>query len=189
MDRFKVMLLQISDKLGKENISDLKFLCKEKIGKKKTEEIVSGKQLFEYLIERAEIGPNDTQYLREILTEIGQNTLVEIIESYERQATSAELPDETEQAKIRCAVDILAEHLGKKWIQFGRKLGLDYKIEGIQEKHPRNLEEQVRELLKEWLKLRKAEATVDELIRGLRACSQNYTADVLEKTLHKLNMQ
>lgn len=58
------------------------------------------------------------------------------------------------------------------------------KLEGIQEKHPRNLEEQVRELFKEWRKMRKADANVTELVVALRACDLNFTADIVEKKCH-----
>ncbi|XP_026867520.1 FAS-associated death domain protein isoform X2 [Electrophorus electricus] len=162
----------------------------DKIGKKKTEDITRGIELFEYLMERAEIGPGDTVFLRQLLIDIGQQTVAEIIDNYEREASIAKLPDETEQVKISCATDVLVDQLGKKWMQYGRKLGIsDSKLEGIQEKHPRNLEEQVRELLREWKKTRKAEARVDDLLKALRACSQNYTADLVEKKLQNLCMQ
>ncbi|MCJ8737392.1 hypothetical protein PDJAM_G00023400 [Pangasius djambal] len=189
MDRFKVMLLEISEKLGFDHLAKLKFLCGNIIGKKKSEEIISGIQLFECLIERAEIGPNNTEPLRKLLTDIGQQALLEIIDSYEGQATATDLPDETELGKINCAAEVIVEQLGRKWLQYGRKLGItEAKLEGIQEKHPRNLEEQVRELFKEWKKMRKAEARVDELIRALRACDLNYTADVVERKLQNANM-
>lgn len=84
---------------------------------------------------------------------------------------------------------MIVEQLGRKWLQFGRKLGIaEFKLEGIQEKHPRNLEEQVRELFKEWKKARKADANVDELIRALRACDLNYTADLVERKLQNATM-
>lgn len=84
---------------------------------------------------------------------------------------------------------MISEQLGRKWIKYGRKLKIaETKLEGIQEKHPRNLEEQVRELFKEWMKMHKAEAKVDELIRALRDCDLNYTADVVQMNLQKANV-
>ncbi|KAM9461222.1 FAS-associated death domain protein [Clarias gariepinus] len=189
MDRFKVMLLDISERLGQDNLGKLKFLCKEMIGKKKSEEITSGIQLFECLIERAEIAPDNTELLRELLTNIGQQALVEKIDIYEGQAVSADLPDEAELAKINCAIEVIVKELGRSWLRYGRKLGVpEAKLEGIQEKHPRKLEEQVRELFKEWKKMRKAEGKVDDLIRALRDCGLNYTADVVQKELQNANM-
>lgn len=90
--------------------------------------------------------------------------------------------------KINCAIEVIVEQLGRKWLQYGRKLGIsEAKLEGIQEKHPRNLEEQVRELFKEWKKMRKAEAQVDQLIKTLRVCDLNYTADIVERKIQDLN--
>lgn len=77
--------------------------------------------------------------------------------------------------------------MGKKWRQFGRKLGLlDTHLEGIQEKHSRDLEEQVRELIRQWMKTRRENARVEDLIKALRDCRQNLTADLVEKNLKEL---
>lgn len=188
MDRFKVLLLDISEKLRADQLTKLKFLCGDVIGKKKSEEISSGIQLFECLIERVVIGPNNTELLRKYLTDIGQQALLELIDRYEGQAVNSDLPDQAELDKINHATEVIVENLGKKWPRYGRKLGIpESKLEGIQEKHPRNLEEQLRELFKEWRKARKADAKVDELIRALRACDLNYTADVVEKKLQNAN--
>lgn len=90
------MLLEISDKLSPEQLDKLKFLCVGIIGKKKSAEFTSGIQLFDCLIERAEIGPNNTELLRKLLSDVGQHVLLEKIERYEGQASSSELPDETQ---------------------------------------------------------------------------------------------
>ncbi|KAF7703315.1 protein FADD [Silurus meridionalis] len=188
MDQFKVMLLEISEKLSQDNLAKLKFLCGDTIGKKKSEQITSGIQLFECLIEKVKIGPNDTEFVRKLLSDIGQEVLLEIIDRYEGQVIPTNLPDRAELEKIHCAIEVIVEHLGRKWLQYGRKLGItETKLEGIQEKHPRNLEEQVREMFKEWMKMRKAEAKVDELIKALRACNLNYTADVVQEKLRNNN--
>lgn len=90
--------------------------------------------------------------------------------------------------KINLAIEVIVEQLGRKWLQYGRKLGIvEARLDGIQEKHPRNLDERVREVFKEWKKMRKAEGKVDELIKALRACDLNYTADVVEKKLLNAN--
>lgn len=83
---FRAMLLDISNKLSEENVKSLKFLC-DNIGKKRLEKINKGIELFECLIERAEIGPNNTDLLRKLLNKIDQKVLVDIIEDYETHAT------------------------------------------------------------------------------------------------------
>ncbi|KAI4885696.1 hypothetical protein NFI96_020750 [Prochilodus magdalenae] len=181
---FKTMLLEISRNLSSADLTSLKFLCQDTIGKKKTEDIDAGIQLFEYLIQRGEIGPNDTTKLRELLNRIGRQDFLEVVESYESRSEPADLPDKAELDKINIATDVILEHLGSKWLQFGRKLGLkDGMLDGIEEKHPRNLEEKVREVIKLWKKMRKQQARVDELIKALRGCSQNFTADLVEKEI------
>ncbi|XP_048041558.1 protein FADD [Megalobrama amblycephala] len=184
---FRAMLLAISDKLTEDNVVSLKFLCTD-IGKKKLEKINKGFDLFECLIERAQIGPDNTDLLRKLLKDIGQTVLIKIIEDYERQAACR--PDDgldaKEREKINSATDVIVEHLGKKWLQVGRKLGLqDAQLEGIQEKHSRNLEEQVRELIRQWIRNKKENARVEDLIKALRDCKQNLTADLVEKKLRE----
>ncbi|XP_042337036.1 FAS-associated death domain protein-like [Plectropomus leopardus] len=87
-------------------------------------------------------------------------------------------------AKLDTATDVIAENLGRNWRKLGRKLGLtDVKLESISRRHPTELDETVRELLKEWRKSRGAEARAEELIKALRACEFNLTADKVEDRL------
>uniref|UniRef100_A0A8C1YNM7 FAS-associated death domain protein n=1 Tax=Cyprinus carpio TaxID=7962 RepID=A0A8C1YNM7_CYPCA len=187
---FRAMLLAISDKLTEDNLTSLKFLCTD-IGKKRLEKINKGIDLFECLIEKTTIGPDNTELLRELLIQIGQRVLLEIIDDYERGATesrAAGVLDSKEREKINIATEVIVEHLGRKWLQFGRKLGLQHtQLEGIQEKHSRELEEQVRELIRQWMKMRRENARVEDLIKALRDCKQNLTADLVEKNLKDLD--
>lgn len=184
MDPFKAALLKISNGLSRDNVTKLTFLCQHKIGKKKSEEVESGFQLFELLIQRTEIGPDSSELLRELLESVGRQDLLEILDNYEQGSAPEDVTDRKELEKINIATDVLVEQLGRKWLQFGRKLGIsDGKLDGIEEKHPRNLEEKVREVIKEWKKLRKEQAKVDELIEALRACKQNFTADLVKKAV------
>ncbi|KAL6468893.1 hypothetical protein MHYP_G00224170 [Metynnis hypsauchen] len=133
---------------------------------------------------REAIGPDNTKHLRELLNKIGRQDLLGVIDTYEGEPDPAELPDEAELEQISIATNVIVDNLGKKWKEFGRKLRIsDTKLDGIEEKHPRNLEEKVREVIKEWKMMRKGQAKVDELIKALRACSQNFTADVVQKAL------
>ncbi|XP_026124288.1 FAS-associated death domain protein [Carassius auratus] len=187
--RFRAMLLAISDKLTEDNVKSLKFLCQEEVGKKKLEKVNKGIDLFECLIERAAIGPDHTELLRKHLNHIGQKVLLEIIDDYERGATGSppDVPDAEEREKINIATEVIVERLGKKWRQFGRKLGLqDAQLDGIQEKHSLDLEEQVRELIRRWMKMTRENARVEDLVKALRDCRQNLTADLVEKNLKEL---
>lgn len=87
-------------------------------------------------------------------------------------------------AKLDIATDVIAENLGRTWRKLGRKLGLnDVKLDSISKRHPTELEETARELLKEWRKRRGAEARTKELIEALRSCQLNLTADKVEDRL------
>ncbi|RXN16936.1 FAS-associated death domain [Labeo rohita] len=148
-----------------------------------------GIDLFECLIEKTEIGPDNTERLRFLLNKIDQQVLLEIIDDYERgvTASTADALDPNERENINIATDVIVAHLGRKWLQVGRKLGLQpTQLESIQEKHSRDLEEQVRELIKQWMKMKKENARVQDLITALRDCKQNLTADLVVKQLREL---
>ncbi|XP_052457077.1 FAS-associated death domain protein [Carassius gibelio] len=182
---FRAMLLAISDKLSEDNLTSLKFLCTD-IGKKRLEKINKGIDLFECLIEKTKLGPDNTEHLRDLLIQIGQRVLLELIDDYERlsPAAAAGVLDAEKREKINIATEVIVKHLGRKWLQFGRKLGVKQtQLEGIQEKHSRDLEEQVRELITQWMKMKKENARVEDLIKALRDCNQNLTADLVEKDL------
>nr|XP_046240295.1 protein FADD [Scatophagus argus] len=182
--KFNADLLEISNQLSAEQLSQLKFLCRDHIGKREMENIDTGIKLFDILTQRGKLGPDNTDYLRQLLTEIRRPDLLSKIDSIESQSGSTEQPDETETAKLNIATEVIAENLGKNWRKLGRKLGLpDVKLESILRRHPTELEELARDLLKEWRKSRGAKAQTEELITALRACQYNMTADTIETTL------
>ncbi|CAB1339486.1 unnamed protein product [Coregonus sp. 'balchen'] len=166
----------------------MKFLCLKEIGKNRLEKITSGFQLFMVLMERNKLGPENTVFLVSLLTDIGRIDLADKITNCESQYAGSPnyLPND-EQAKLDIATKVIIDNLGRKWRAYGRKLGLpEAKLDHISQKHPNDLEEQVVELLKEWRKMHKAEAKTDTLIKALRSCDQNYTADLIQTELEKL---
>lgn len=87
-------------------------------------------------------------------------------------------------AKLDIAKEVIAENLGKNWRKLGRKLGLtDVKLDSISRRHPTELEETAVELLKEWRKNQGTEARIEDLLKALRACQFNLTADKVEAKL------
>jgi len=81
-------------------------------------------------------------------------------------------------------MEVIAANLGKNWRKLGRRLRVsDVKLESISKRHPTDLEETAVELLKEWKKSRGAEAQTEELIKALRDCQFNLTADKVEDRL------
>lgn len=87
-------------------------------------------------------------------------------------------------AKLNIATEVIAENLGKNWRKLGRKLQVsDVRLDSISTRHSTDLEETAVELLKEWRRSKGAEARTEELIRALRDCQFNLTADRVEDKL------
>ncbi|CAB1439732.1 unnamed protein product [Pleuronectes platessa] len=163
----------------------MKFLCREKIGKKDMEKINSGIKLFQFLTERGQLGAGKTEALSEVLQQIHRSDLADKLTTLESLGVNTESePDQEEKAKLDIATEVIAENLGRNWRKLGRKLGLnDVKLDSIGRRYPTELEETVVELLKEWRKSRGAEARTKQLIEALRACQYNLTADKVEDKL------
>ncbi|KAL4642023.1 FAS-associated death domain protein [Arapaima gigas] len=186
MNGWEPLLLRISDGLSTENLDAMKFLCRNDIGKKRLEGIRSGIQLFQCLSEMNKVGANDTDFLRSLLTNIKRPDLVDLLDTFDKFGPGPveDLPDPKEQEKLNIATEVIVDNVGKNWRMYGRKLGVsDTKLDHIREKHPFDLKEQVVDLLREWCRSRKAEARVEGLIKALRDCSLNYTADKVEQKL------
>ncbi|KAI3377221.1 hypothetical protein L3Q82_009133 [Scortum barcoo] len=182
---FNSVLLEISDQLSADQLEQLKFLCQDLIGKREREKISRGQRLFELLMQRGRLGPDNTDYLSQLLTKVHRRDLSDKLNTFQSESGNTEdQPDQTEKDKLDIATEVIAENLGKSWRKLGRKLGLsEVKLESISKRHPTDLEETTIELLKEWRRSRGAEAQTEELISALRACQFNLTADKLEDRL------
>ncbi|XP_033484412.1 FAS-associated death domain protein [Epinephelus lanceolatus] len=185
--QFNSVLLEISNQLSAEQLDKLKFLCRDMIGKRDLEKINTGIRLFQLLSERGKLSADNTEWLCQLLVEIKRQDLSDKLNNSESQAGfNDNQPDEEERAKLDIATEVIAEKLGRNWRKLGRKLGLnDVKLESISRRHPTELDEIVRELLKEWRKSQGAEARTEKLIQALRACDFNLTADNVEDALAK----
>ncbi|XP_068566849.1 FAS-associated death domain protein [Cebidichthys violaceus] len=172
------LLLHISNQLTEEQLANMKYLCRDMIGKGMLEKISSGTQLFQALTERGHLGADNTELLSRLLKNINRNDLSDELDNFESgSGDSDDQPDAAERAKLDVATEVIAENLGRNWRKLGRKLGLtDVKLESISSRHT-DLEETARELLKEWRRSRRAEARASELVAALRACQLNLTAD------------
>ncbi|KAK5916013.1 hypothetical protein CesoFtcFv8_001554 [Champsocephalus esox] len=183
--QFNSLLLDISNQLTEKQLEDLKFLCGDMLGKRELEKICSGVRLFQVLTERMKLGADNTDCLSRFLTQIQRQDLAERLESFESQADLSDvLPDKEERDKLGIATEVIVENLGKNWRKMGRRLGLtEVKIDSVSKRHPTDLEETTRELLKEWRRSQGAQARTQELIQALRACMLNRTADLVEDSL------
>lgn len=83
---------------------------------------------------------------------------------------------------LQVAFDIVCDNVGRDWKRLARQLKVsEAKIDGIEEKYPRSLSEQVRESLKVWKNAEKKNASVAGLVKALRACRLNLVADLVEE--------
>ncbi|XP_074515983.1 FAS-associated death domain protein-like [Sebastes fasciatus] len=183
---FNSVLLEISNELTQEQLTDLKFLCQDLgIGKRTLESIDTGTKLFQVLTERRLLTADNTETLTGLLSHIKRQDLSDQLNGYSPSgSTDNNQPEQEERDKLDIATDVIAENLGRSWRKLGRKLGLnDVKLDSISKRHPTELEETTREMLKEWRKSRKAEARAEDLIGALRACQFNLTADKVEERL------
>ncbi|KAF3833217.1 hypothetical protein F7725_026882 [Dissostichus mawsoni] len=162
--QYNSLLLYISNQLTDKQLEDLKFLCRDMLGKRELEKISSGVRFFQLLTERGKLGADNTDCLSRFLTEIHRQDLA--------------------RDKLGIASEVIVENLGRNWRKLGRSLGLtEVKIDSVSTRHPTDLEETTRELLKEWRRSRGAQARTQELIQALRACMLNRTADQVEDSL------
>ncbi|XP_058924181.2 FAS-associated death domain protein isoform X2 [Kogia breviceps] len=179
MDPFLVLLHSVSASLSSSELTELKFLCQSRVGKRKLERVQSSLDLFTVLLEQNEMSPENTVLLRELLVSLRRQDLLRRLEDFEAGAAGEAAPEERD---LQAAFDIICDNVGKDWRKLARHLSVsDAKIEAIEEKYPRNLAEQVRESLRVWRSSRREEAAVCYLVRALRACRLNLVADLIEE--------
>lgn len=84
--QWNAALLEASNKLSNEQLNQLKFLCRDTIGKRELEKIDTGIKLFAVLMERGKLGADNKDYLCQLLTEIQRQDLSEKINGFESQS-------------------------------------------------------------------------------------------------------
>ncbi|XP_016041775.1 FAS-associated death domain protein [Erinaceus europaeus] len=178
MDPFLVLLHSVSAALASEELTQLKFLCRDRVGKRKLERVQSGLDLFAVLLEQSELDGRRPALLRQLLRSLRRDDLLLRLDAFERERADAGPGD----AELRAACDLVCEHVGREWRRLARQLHLpETRIEAAEEKHPRELREQVREALRAWRDARGEAASVDELLAALRGCGLNLVADLVEE--------
>lgn len=84
---------------------------------------------------------------------------------------------------MNIATEVIVSNLGRSWRKFGRRLRLsEVQLDSISKKHPTDLMECAEELIKVWRKTKPLEGE-NELIKALRDCDLNLTADKVEARL------
>lgn len=182
---FRKVLGRINDGLGNENVRDLKNLCYDNIPERKREEIDSGIQLFNVLIEKGLISSEKPQFLCELLNEIGRMDLSEFVRDYIHKRRSRFVYCSYDNCLVflsantlapACVVDklefkhlkLISEEVGRDWKMLGRHLGLDEStLDSIQQAYYSDLKEASYQTLLRWQKKAGPEASPQDLKQAL----------------------
>ncbi|NXT36695.1 FADD protein, partial [Pelecanoides urinatrix] len=180
MDPFLSLLHSFSLSLSDNELFSLKFLCREKIGKKKLESIRYGGELFSILLEQQLIASDKVSFLEELLKNIKREDLVSQLKQFVEEG-EANAPDDQPDVHEK-SIEVICENVGREWKMLMRKLGFsEVKMDRIVAANPFNLQEQVIQSLREWQKWKGKDAKVTDLIKALRGCNLNLVADRVEQ--------
>lgn len=186
---FLSLLHSISSALSDNELSTMKFLCRDKIRKRKLETVQSGRELFTILMEQQEIASDDVEFLRELLQHIRRDDLVSQLRQFEEEEPHApgDQPDAHEKRLLAAASAVISDNVGKEWKKLMRELGMsEVKLDRIQDAH-RDLYEKLVQALRQWQREKGKDAKVADLIKALRRCSLNLVADMVEERILQLN--
>lgn len=88
MDPFLVLLHSLSTRLSDRELTELKFLCRNRVSKRKLELMESGLDLFNVLLEQNDLDAERTDLLRQLLTSLRRQDLLQCLDSFEVEATA-----------------------------------------------------------------------------------------------------
>jgi hypothetical protein len=94
MDPFLVLLHTVSAGLSRDELTELKFLCHGRVGKRKLERVQSGLDLFSVLLEQNDLEPQRTDVLRELLASLRRHDLLQRLDDFEAGAAASAAPRE-----------------------------------------------------------------------------------------------
>lgn len=94
MDPLLVLLHSLSGSLSGNDLTELKFLCRERVSKRKLERVQSGLDLFSVLLEQNDLERGRTGLLRELLTLLRRHDLVQRLDDYEAGVATTAPPAE-----------------------------------------------------------------------------------------------
>ncbi|NWS90064.1 FADD protein, partial [Toxostoma redivivum] len=179
LDPLLILLNSIASGLSDEELSKMKFLCKDKIEKRKRDEVQSGQKLFDILMERRLIAHDNLEFLKKLLQHVHRDDLVAQVVHFEEEDPHA--PDDQPNGHEK-PVNVICDYIGREWKKLLRELGMpEVKLDRIVAAYPRDLDEQLVQGLRQWQLRKGKDAKVADLIKALRACDLNYAADKVEE--------
>ncbi|NXO77136.1 FADD protein, partial [Sitta europaea] len=176
---FLSLLHSISSGLSDTELSAMKFLCRDKIRKRKLEAVQSGRELFGILMEQQEIANDNLKFLKELLQHIERSDLLSQLVQFEEEEPHT-LHDQLDWHEK--PVGVICDHIGREWKKLMRELEMpEVKLERIEAAYRDNLYEKIVQALREWQRWKGKDAKVADLIKALRGCKLNLVADEVEK--------
>ncbi|KFP33474.1 Protein FADD, partial [Colius striatus] len=180
MDPFLTLLHSFSLSLSDAELTSMKFLCRDKIGKRKLESVKSGAELFNILIEQQQITRDKVSFLESMLENIKREDLVARLKQFveEGEVTS---PDDQPDPREK-PIGVICDNVARNWKTLMRELDFpEVKLERVMAANPFNLREQFFQSLQEWQKSKGKDAKATDLIKALRRCNMNLVADKVEQ--------
>ncbi|NXS02768.1 FADD protein, partial [Oxylabes madagascariensis] len=179
LDPFLSLLHSISSGLSAQDLFSMKFLCCDKIGKRRLDAVQSGWELFSILMEQQEITKDNLEGLKSLLRHVQRRDLLALVKQFEEGQPQApdDEPDEHEKPVV-----VIGNYVGKEWKRLMRELGMpEVKLDRIEAAHPFQLDEKLFQGLREWQKWKGKDAKVADLIKALRGCNLTYVAEKVEE--------
>ncbi|NXM84745.1 FADD protein, partial [Oenanthe oenanthe] len=176
---FLSLLNSISSGLSDAELSEMKFLCRDKIGKRKLDAVQSGRELFSILMEQQLIAHDNLALLRKLLQDIRRDDLQSRVVQFEEEEPHA--PDNQPDGHEK-PVEVICDNVGREWKKLMRELRMaEVKLDRIVAAHPDNLYEQLVQALREWQLWKGKDAKVADLIKALQSCKLKLVADLVEE--------
>ncbi|NWT19751.1 FADD protein, partial [Vireo altiloquus] len=177
---FRILLNSISSALSYSEVSEMKFLCGDKIPKGKREKVQSGQDLSDILMELQLLGSDNLEFLKTLLKHIKRDDLVARLVQFEEEGPHD--PDDQPDAHEKPVAVICKNVMKREWKRLMRELGMpEEKLDRIEAAHPFNVDEQLVQALREWQRWKGKDAKVADLINALRGCYLNLVADKIEE--------
>ncbi|XP_028393278.1 FAS-associated death domain protein-like [Dendronephthya gigantea] len=188
---FKSFLLEISNDIEKSELESMKYCCEDycgdkKIGSKRLQEISEARQLFDELIKRNLLGPDNTQILVQLLEKADRYDLSDRVLKRQVSSSSGTQDEVTDgpvvNDKLKDArLNDIAEDLGRDWKPLGRRLGLSTNILDNIDAENKKVKEKAFQMMSKWKKHNGNKATGQILADALIAVSRKDVAETLAK--------